>query len=84
MPKDAKEAYDLLYTAYEINGPVAIRYPRGDVFNVVPNYESWQSVPVGSWTTLKSGADAYLLSMGPILDDLVQLSLEDLSEAEGN
>lgn len=82
MPKDAKEAYDLLYTAYEINGPVAIRYPRGDVFNVVPNYESWQSVPVGSWTTLKSGADAYLLSMGPILDDLVQLA-EDLSEAEG-
>lgn len=82
MPKDAKEAYDLLYTAYEINGPVAIRYPRGDVFNVVPHYESWQSVPVGSWTTLKSGADAYLLSMGPILDDLVQLA-EDLSEAEG-
>lgn len=82
MPKDAKEAYDLLYTAYEINGPVAIRYPRGDVFNVVPNYESWQSVPVGSWTTLKSGVDAYLLSMGPILDDLVQLA-EDLSEAEG-
>lgn len=82
MPKDAKEAYDLLYTAYEINGPVTIRYPRGDVFNVVPNYESWQSVPVGSWTTLKSGADAYLLSMGPILDDLVQLA-EDLSEAEG-
>lgn len=82
MPKDAKEAYDLLYTAYEINGPVAIRYPRGDVFNVVPNYESWQSVPVGSWMTLKSGADAYLLSMGPILDDLVQLA-EDLSEAEG-
>lgn len=82
MPKDAKEAYDLLYTAYEINGPVTIRYPRGDVFNVVPNYESWQSVPVGSWTTLKSGVDAYLLSMGPILDDLVQLA-EDLSEAEG-
>lgn len=82
MPKDAKEAYDLLYTAYEIDGPVAIRYPRGDVFNVTPNYQSWQSIPVGSWTTLKSGKDAYLLSMGPILDDLVQLA-EDLSQREG-
>lgn len=82
MPKDANEAYDLLYTAYQIDGPVAIRYPRGDVFNLAPNYDSWQSVSVGSWTTLKSGKDAYLLSMGPILDDLVQLS-EDLSQAEG-
>ena len=82
MPKDAKEAYDLLYTAYQLEGPVAIRYPRGEVLNVVPNYQSWQKIPIGSWATLKSGTDAYLVSMGPILEQLVQLA-EELSEKEG-
>ena len=74
MPKDAKEAGDLMYTAYQIEGPVVIRYPRGEVLKVDVNYESLQCVRVGSWSTLKAGGDAYIISMGPILDEFVGLA----------
>ncbi|MDO5792750.1 MAG: 1-deoxy-D-xylulose-5-phosphate synthase [Turicibacter sp.] len=81
MPKDANEAYDLLYTAYQINGPVAIRYPRGNVANVTPSYSLWKQIPIGSWQTLRTGTMAYVISMGPILEDLVELA-EQLSQTE--
>lgn len=81
MPKDANEAYDLLYTAYQINGPVAIRYPRGNVANVTPSYSLWKQIPIGSWQTLRTGTMAYVISMGPILEDLVDLA-DQLSQTE--
>lgn len=81
MPKDANEAYDLLYTAYQINGPVAIRYPRGNIANVTPSYNSWKQIPIGSWQILRTGTMAYVISMGPILEDLVELA-EQLSQTE--
>lgn len=81
MPKDANEAYDLLYTAYQINGPVAIRYPRGNVANVTPSYNLWKQIPIGSWQTLRTGTMAYVISMGPILEDLVELA-DQLSQTE--
>lgn len=81
MPKDAKEAYDLLYTAYQIDGPVAIRYPRGEVTDMVASYDSFELIPVGSWQTLKTGTMAYIISMGPILEDLVNLA-QQLSQDE--
>ena len=74
MPRDAKEAYNMLLTAYKHKGPFAIRYPRGDVFNVVANYQEWTPLTIGSWEYLKPGYDAYILSMGPVLDQLVTLS----------
>lgn len=81
MPKDAKEAYDLLYTAYQIDGPVAIRYPRGEVTDMVASYDSFELIPVGLWQTLKTGTMAYIISMGPILEDLVNLA-QQLSQDE--
>lgn len=81
MPKDANEAYDLLYTAYQIKGPVAIRYPRGNIANVTPSYNSWKQIPIGSWQILRTGTMAYVISMGPILEDLVELA-EQLSQTE--
>lgn len=81
MPKDAKEAYDLLYTAYQIDGPVAIRYPRGEVTDVSASYDSFELIPVGSWEMLKTGTMAYIISMGPILEDLVNLA-QQLSQDE--
>lgn len=81
MPKDAKEAYDLLYTAYQIDGPVAIRYPRGEVTDVGASYDSFELIPVGSWEMLKTGTMAYIISMGPILEDLVNLA-QQLSQDE--
>ena len=77
MPRNALEAYQLLYTAYQEEGPFAIRYPRGDVLNLTPQYEQWNSIPIGVWEELKPGKDAYLISIGPVLDEFVKLA-EDL------
>lgn len=81
MPRNASEAYQLLYTAYQEEGPFAIRYPRGDVLNLTPHYEQWNSIPIGMWEELKTGKDAYLISIGPVLDEFVKLA-EDL-QTEG-
>ncbi len=74
MPKDAKEACDLLYTAYQIDGPVVIRYPRGETLKTTIDYESFKRIPVGSWSVLKEGTDAYIISMGPILDEFIEFT----------
>ena len=82
MPKSASEAFDMLYTAYQIKGPVAIRYPRGDVEKIEAKYANWQEIPVGKWKILKAGKDAVIISLGPVLDDLVCLANE-LEEEQG-
>lgn len=82
MPRNEMEAFNLLYTAYRINGPVAIRYPRGNVPKIVPKYSEWKEIPVGKWEFLKSGKDLVVLSFGPVLEKLVTLS-EQLMEEHG-
>jgi 1-deoxy-D-xylulose-5-phosphate synthase len=74
MPRNVTEAFDMLYTAYQIDGPVAIRYPRGNVEKIEANYTNWQEIPIGKWDVLKSGKDLVVLSIGPVLDDLFCLS----------
>ena len=82
MPRNESEAFDMLYTAYQVNGPVAIRYPRGNVAKIEPDYVSWQEIPVGKWDVLTSGKDLVVISIGPVLDDLVKLS-EVLNQEQG-
>ncbi|MEE0831499.1 MAG: 1-deoxy-D-xylulose-5-phosphate synthase [Longicatena sp.] len=52
QPKDAKEAYELLYTAFQQELPFVIRYPRGSV-----HYEQGERklLPIGSWEVLSEG-----------------------------
>ena len=74
MPRNAFEAFNMLYTAYQINGPVAIRYPRGNVKKMEANYANWQEIPIGKWEILKGGKDLVVVSIGPVLDELIGLS----------
>jgi len=82
MPRNAAEAFDMLYTAYQIDGPVAIRYPRGETSKIEVNYESWQEIPVGKWEVLKEVKDAVVISTGPVLDELVSLA-DELEKSQG-
>ncbi|MCL2558951.1 MAG: 1-deoxy-D-xylulose-5-phosphate synthase [Turicibacter sp.] len=82
MPRNADEAFNMLHTAYRINGPVAIRYPRGNVEKVCPKYAEWQEIPVGKWDILKNGDDLVVISVGPVLDDLLKLA-DDLAQEKG-
>jgi len=75
-PRNEQEAFDMLYTAYQINGPVAIRYPRGEVAQTELNYQNAKQINVGTWDTLRNGKDCVIISLGPILDDLLALANE--------
>ena len=81
MPRNAIEAFDMLYTAYQIEGPVAIRYPRGNVEKIEVKYPDWKMVPIGKWEVLKNGKDVIVISIGPVLDELVKLA--DVLEDQG-
>lgn len=51
QPKNSDEAQHLLYTAFRVNRPFALRYPRGnDVYKPV---SSFMEIEVGSWELLK-------------------------------
>jgi len=76
MPRNPAEAFDMLYTAYQIKGPVAIRYPRGNVCQIAANYANWQQIPVGTWESLTHGKDLVIIAIGPILTDFVNLAKE--------
>ena len=47
QPKDAKEAGNLLFTAFNTNHPFAIRYPRGTISFNESNFEN---IEIGTWT----------------------------------
>ncbi|MCG3401042.1 1-deoxy-D-xylulose-5-phosphate synthase [Staphylococcus massiliensis] len=79
MPKDENEAQHLVHTAmkYE-NGPVAIRYPRGNGLGV-PLDTTKQELPIGKWEVIHEGSDVALISYGPSVSmiEKAQELLED-------
>lgn len=71
QPKDAKEAQNLLYTAFLQKHPFTIRYPRGSVFyNALPEYEA---VKIGSWTAFNETDTnkCIIITYGPDVDRIL-------------
>lgn len=68
MPKDPREAYNLLYTAFESEKLCFIRYPRGNA--VVDGLDShvFINVPLGSWTVEREGNKLIFITYGPGVD----------------
>ncbi len=62
-PKDEAELVEMLWTALTVNGPVAIRYPRG-VGEGVALPAQPQALPVGQAEMLRAGADLAILAIG--------------------
>jgi 1-deoxy-D-xylulose-5-phosphate synthase len=68
MPKDENEGQHLVYTALQYNdGPIAIRYPRGNGLGV-PMDKELKTIPIGTWEVLKEGHDATILTFGPSIE----------------
>ncbi|RAI82057.1 1-deoxy-D-xylulose-5-phosphate synthase [Macrococcoides caseolyticum subsp. hominis] len=77
MPKDENEAYHLLHNAfYEYEGPIAIRYPRGNGYGVKVDATP-KSIVRGNWEVLHEGTDVIVLSFGPTLK-LIEAVREEL------
>ena len=65
-PKDEDELADMMATALTIDGPSAIRYPRGAVAGVECKAEP-QPIPVGKAEVLADGSDVAILGLGPMI-----------------
>jgi len=62
-PKDENELRDMLYTAVEHPGPVALRYPRGRGAGVAFS-STLSKIPLGKAELLKEGEDLLILAVG--------------------
>ena len=64
-PKDEDELSDMMATALTIDGPSAIRYPRGAVAAVDCKPEP-KPIPIGKAEILADGSDVAILGLGPM------------------
>jgi 1-deoxy-D-xylulose-5-phosphate synthase len=65
-PKDENELRHMLYTALQLTGPVAIRYPRGTAIGV-PLDPEYKSIPVGESEVLREGKDLLIIALGSMV-----------------
>ncbi|GBF11045.1 1-deoxy-D-xylulose-5-phosphate synthase [Tepidibacillus sp. HK-1] len=81
-PKDENELQHMLYTAIEeCEGPVAIRYPRGNGVGVALE-DAFKRIPIGKYEILRSGQDIAILAVGSMVhiaeqaaDQLMELDI---------
>ncbi|AGL02007.1 1-deoxy-D-xylulose-5-phosphate synthase [Desulfoscipio gibsoniae] len=62
-PADENELQHMLHTALQVNGPCAVRYPRGTGLGVALDLHS-RALPVGQAEVLVEGKDITLLAVG--------------------
>ncbi|MFD1675042.1 1-deoxy-D-xylulose-5-phosphate synthase [Alicyclobacillus fodiniaquatilis] len=71
MPKDAIELRQMLATAFTLNAPVVVRYPRGEEMTEEPA-KPLEILEVGKAKIEREGTDVALLALGPMVEIAVQ------------
>ncbi len=72
-PADENECRQMLYTATAIDGPAAVRYPRGSGPGV-PIEKDFTAVPIGKAQTRREGRSGLaLLAFGPMLESALRI-----------
>ncbi|WHP48177.1 1-deoxy-D-xylulose-5-phosphate synthase [Mannheimia bovis] len=66
-PSDENEMRQMLYTAYTMNTPTAIRYPRGNAKGVA--LQPMQALEVGKAKVIREGKKVAILNFGALLDE---------------
>ena len=61
-PKDIRELDLMLDLSREIDGPVAIRYPRGNTYYI--DKGSYNKIEIGTYEVLEEGKDVLVLAIG--------------------
>jgi 1-deoxy-D-xylulose-5-phosphate synthase len=65
-PADENECRQMLYTAYQMNTPTAVRYPRGSGAGV-PTVPTMTALPIGKGEVRLTGKDVAILAFGSML-----------------
>ena len=79
-PKDEQELRDMLFTAIETKGPVALRYPRGNALGV-PLRKEFRKIEIGKAETVRRGKDVAFLAIGNMVQSA--LSAAEILAKEG-
>ncbi len=77
-PKDEDELRHMLKTAVGMNGPVAVRYPRGSGVGVALS-DTLNVLPIGKAEVLREGSDVSLWAIGTMVESAMKLA-EKLAE----
>lgn len=64
-PTDEDECRQMLYTAYQYNGPSAVRYPRGKGIGIYPA-EGMHEITIGKAKSLLEGTEIAILLFGSL------------------
>ena len=67
-PSNENECRQLLYTAYQHEGPAAVRYPRGAGTGVTID-SAMTALPIGKAVTIASGHKVAILNFGVLLEE---------------
>ena len=70
-PSDENETRQLLYTAYQSQGPAAVRYPRGTGPGVATQ-QSMESLPIGKGVIRREGSRVAILNFGTLLPNALE------------
>jgi 1-deoxy-D-xylulose-5-phosphate synthase len=74
-PADENECRQMLYTAFTLDGPAAVRYPRGSGPGVAP-VKAMQALPVGRGELRREGRRIALLAFGAMLGPALEAAAE--------
>ncbi len=66
VPSDENECRQLLYTAFQLDTPTAVRYPRGYGPGVA-SLKEMQALPIGKGEVRRTGSGVAILSFGSML-----------------
>lgn len=79
-PKDEAELQRMVVTGIEYtDGPIALRYPRGNGYGVPLMEEGWEALPIGKGEVIRQGDDLLLVGYGSMVNPALQTA-EILSE----
>jgi 1-deoxy-D-xylulose-5-phosphate synthase len=79
-PKDEAELQRMLVTGIQhTDGPIAMRYPRGNGIGVPLMEDGWEALEIGKGEILRNGDDVLLLGYGTMVNSAMQVA-EMLSE----
>ncbi len=79
-PKDEAELQKMIVTGIDhAEGPIAMRYPRGNGHGVPLMEEGWEALPIGKGELLRHGDDVLLVGFGSMVYPAMQVA-EILSE----
>jgi len=81
-PADENECRQMLYTAYQHDGPTAVRYPRGSGLGITPE-TAMQALPIGRGEIRRKGRRTALLAFGSLLGNALQAG-EELDASVAN